>query len=363
VPVRLLLLELAVVFQPLDHALVGFLLPEPGKLAGILVHAAVGGDHRQLRQVVVDPDLVVERVVAGGHLQRARAEILLHPLVGDDRDAPLDEGHDHFTADEVAVALVIRVHCDCNVRKNRRRPHRRDGDVAVAVCERIANVGQDVVHLDVLELEVRQRRPMERAPVDDPVRSVNPALAIEVDEEAHYRADVRVVHGEALATVVERGAHAAKLEHDLAAVLAQPVPHECDEGFASELLAALPLLREVPLDGVLRRDPSMVESGLEERVVPLHPPGANDRVGERELECVAEMEVAGDVRRRVGDREALSGGIGVRIVVALFLPGPLPALFDPFGLVARIHLARDPSLAPKAGQWTGEITQRLWAGV
>src|SRR5262249_58961311 len=42
---------------------------------------------------------------------------------------------------------------------------------------------------------------------------------------------------------------------------------------------------------------------LEEHVVALHPPRPHDRVREGELERMAEVEVAGHVRRRVRDRE------------------------------------------------------------
>src|SRR5689334_16577356 len=77
---------------------------------------------------------------------------------------------------------------------------------------------------------------------------------------------------------------------------------------------------------------------------------------------MAEVQVSGDVRRRVRDREALARRVGVGVVVAFLLPRPLPAFFDAFGLVQRFHLARDPSLASEASQGTGEITQRLWGG-
>ena len=178
---------------------------------------------------------------------------------------------------------------------------------------------------------------MERAPVDDPVRAVDPALAVEVHEEAHDRAHVGVVHREALAAVVERRADPAELEHDLAAVLAQPLPDARLERLAAEVLPRLALGREVLLDGVLRRDPRVVEAGLEEDVVALHPARAHDRVRERELQRVPEVQVAGDVRRRVRDREALARRIGVGVVEALFLPRLLPAFLDALRLVASVH--------------------------
>jgi hypothetical protein len=152
---------------------------------------------------VVAADLVVLRVVPGGDLQRACPEVHLHPLVGDHRDAPFDERDDDLFADEVAVALVVRVHRDGDVGEDRRRTHRGDRDVAVTVNQRVAHVGERVVDLDVGKLEIRERGQVKRAPVDDPVRAVDPALVPEVDEEPHHGADVGVVHREALAPVVE----------------------------------------------------------------------------------------------------------------------------------------------------------------
>src|SRR5439155_25648452 len=79
---------------------------------------------------------------------------------------------------------------------------------------------------------------------------------------------------------------------------------------------------------------------LEEDVVALHPARAYDRVRERELQRVPEVQVAGDVRRRVRDREALAGRVGVGVVVAFLLPRPLPVLLDAPGVVPRLHHRR-----------------------
>ena len=122
-------------------------------------------------------------------------------------------------------------------------------------------------------------------------------------EEAHHGADVRLVHREALAAVVERGADAAELEHDLAAVLAEPLPDARFERLAAEVVPGLALEREVLLDGVLGRDPRVVVPGLEEHVEALHAPRPDDRVGQRQLQGVPEMQVPGHVRRRVRNRE------------------------------------------------------------
>ena len=75
-------------------------------------------------------------------------------LVCDDGNAPRDHGNDHLAVDQVPVAIVVRVHGHRDVGQDRRRPHRRNRDVAVAVGEGVAHVGQRIVHLHVCDLEV-----------------------------------------------------------------------------------------------------------------------------------------------------------------------------------------------------------------
>ena len=201
--VRLALLELAVLLEPREHAPVRVVLCEAGEIAGVVVHPAVRADDGQLRKPVVPADLVVERIVPRGHLQRAGPELALDPFVGDHRDTPLDERDDDLLPDEPSVAVVVGMHRNCHVGEHRRRPHGGDRDVAGAVGDRIAHIRECVVDVDVRELEIGERRQVERAPVDDPVRAIDPALAVQVHEEAHDGAHVRLVHREALAPVVE----------------------------------------------------------------------------------------------------------------------------------------------------------------
>ena len=165
---------------------------------------------------MVAADLEVHRIVTGRDLERAGAELALDALVRDHRHDALDVRDHDLLADRVAVALVVGMDGDGDVGEHRRGADGRDRDVARPVGERIAGIGERVVHVDVLDLEVRDRRLVERAPVDDPLGAVDPAPVPEMDEEAHDRLDVEVVHCEALAAVVERGAEAAELAHDRA---------------------------------------------------------------------------------------------------------------------------------------------------
>ncbi len=283
-------------------------------------------------------DLEVDGVVARRDLERAGAELGVDQVVGDDRYPPLDERDDDLLADRVAVAVVLRMHRHGDVGEDRRRPHGRDRDRARAVGERIARVDERVVHRLVDDLEVGDRRLVERAPVDDPVRAVEPPALPAVDEEAHDRLDVGVVHREALAVVGERGAEAAVLAHDRAARFLEMAPDPLDERLAADLLARGALGDQLLLDDVLGRDPRVVVARLPERVEAAHAMPADEHVLERAVERVSHVQRARHVRRRHGDDEGLLAALaGARSVEALGLPGLLPAALDALRTVGRLH--------------------------
>ena len=163
----------------------------PSKLAGVAFMRPSGPITVSVVEPVVAADLEVDGVVARRDLERAGAELRVDALVGDHRHAALDDGHDDLAPDRVAVALVVGMHRHRDVGEDRRRAHGRDRDRALAVGERVANVVRACRRrLDVLDLEVRDRRLVVRAPVDDPVRAVDPARFPETDEERHHRLDV-----------------------------------------------------------------------------------------------------------------------------------------------------------------------------
>ena len=169
--------------------------------------------------------------------------------------------------------------------------------------------------------------------------AVDPAALPEPDEERHHGADVVVVHREALARVVERAAEPPELAHDRAACRLEPLPRALDERLAPDVVAREPLLRERLLDDVLRRDARVVVARLPERVEAAHPVPADEHVLDRAVQRVADVQLAGDVRRRhADDVRVVAARTGAGRVEALGLPRLLPARLD----AARVRTA-DPS--------------------
>src|SRR5581483_5056585 len=90
-----------------------------------------------------------------------------------------------------------------------------------------------------LDLEVRDRGLQLRIPVDQALVAIDQAAAVELDEHLADGAAQALVHGEALAAPVRRGAEPAQLARDRAARLALPLPDALEEAFAPEPVAGL----------------------------------------------------------------------------------------------------------------------------
>src|SRR5262249_37843230 len=148
---------------------------EPCVPSGLRGHLPVEPDHGPDGQVVAPPDLEVDRVVAGRHLDDAGAEARVDGLVGHhaDRDRPVDGFDLELAADVAGVALVLRVHGEAGVAELRLRAHgaEREGSVL--------DVDELRVALLALHLEVGEHGLAARAPVDDVVVAVDQAFLVE----------------------------------------------------------------------------------------------------------------------------------------------------------------------------------------
>ena len=317
------------------------------------VEAAIG-----LRRVVVDPGLGVEHVddvevVAAAHLEivevvgrgdlhRAGPLFGIGVFVGDDGQAAADERQQGVAADEAPITLVLGVHGDGCIAQHGLGPGGGDDDVlAWPACDGIADVPELAVpHLARLNLQIGDRGAQHRVPVDQALVAIDEALAVEGDEDLDHRPAQALVHGEALARPVGRGAQAAELAPDRAARFRLPGPDPLDERLAAEGTAVRPLLRQLALDHHLGRDPRMVHARLPERVAPGLAAIAGEHILQRVVERMPHVQAAGDVGRRHhhAPRRALAGPAGE---AAALLPEIVKAALEigrPIGLLKHRRL-------------------------
>ena len=190
-------------------------------------------------------DGVVVEVVRGGDFHAAGAEVHFDVFISDDGDNALGERHVHHFAKQVAVAFVVGMHGKGAVSEDGFRAG--GGDVHILPVqplsgdERVTDVIHVAVFFAVFDFEVGDGGFQYRVPVHQALAAVYQPVFVQADEEGAHRAREVVVHGEAFARPVERGAEAAQLLHDLPAGLVFPLPDFGGKGFAAEVVPRLPL--------------------------------------------------------------------------------------------------------------------------
>ncbi len=284
------------------------------------------------------PDLEIVEVVRWGDLDRAGALLRIGIFIGDDRDAPSDQRQDRVPADEMPVALVLRVHGDRRVAEHRLGPRGRDRDegrriagVERGAFQRIADVPQAALHLDLLHFQVGDGGEQRRVPIDQPLILVDEAFAIERHEHLAHRAREPLVHGEAFARPVAGGAEPLELVDDGAAGFRLPGPDPLEELLAPERApAGFLALHELALDHHLGGDAGVIGAGLPEHVAAAHALEAREHILQRVVERMPHMQRAGDVGRRNDD----AVGLGV---APLRPAGAERARLLPHGIDALLH--------------------------
>ncbi len=279
-------------------------------------------------------DLEVVGVVCRGDLHAAGPELHVDVLVRDHRDlAACQRELEHFP-DNVRVSLIVRVHSHRGIAEQGLRAGRRDLDEAAGLAhDRVIDVPEEALLVHMLHLGVRDRGPADRAPVDDLRALVDVAFLVEALEDLENRVRAALVHGEALALPVSRGAEFLELLHDAAAVLVAPLPAVFQELFAPDLVLVDPHLAEMLGDLDLRRDRGVVRSGLPEGFIALHPLEADQDILHGVVQRVAHVELAGDVWRRHDDRERFLIRVHFRMEIAAFLPFLVKPVFKPLRVV------------------------------
>jgi hypothetical protein len=135
---------------------------------------------------------------------------------------------------------------------------------------------------------------------------------MQADEGLTHRDGQVLVHGEVFALPIDRGAEALHLVENGAAVVAFPLPHALDKGFAAKLLAAGAFGGQLALDHHLRGDAGMIDAGQPQGAAAGHAPPADEDVHLRLVEHVSHVQPAGDVGRRQQYRK---GGLAVGLAV------------------------------------------------
>ena len=289
---------------------------------------------QDLLQTVAQADLVVIRVVAGRHLDAAGAEIKLDIIVGHDGQLAANERQDRRLADEVLIALVRRVDRDAAVAEHRLGARGGDGQILVAVLERVADIPERAGHILILDLRVGQGGAAVRAPVDDAVALIDQALFVQLAECLAHGLGAALIHGEAAAIPVAGHAEGLLLLDDAVAVLLFPRPDALQKCITAEIVAGQALfLAQHLLDLDLRGNAGVIRAGHPQGGIALHTLIACEDVLQRRIERVAHVQLTRNIRGRHDDGKRLFVRIGFAGKIAAAHPHVINLLLDLFGVV------------------------------
>ena len=293
------------------------------------VHSGVVVQDADLFQIVAFSYFKVVGVVGRGDLHAAGTELLVNIFVRDHRDLTSGQREFQHLADQVLIALILRVHCHGGIAQHRLRTGGGDlHEAAFFSHDRVVDVPEEAVHIHVLHFRVTDGGLADRAPVDDAGALVDIALVVEADKHFLHGVGAALVHGEALLLPVSGRTQLLQLADDPGAVLLSPVPALLQEAFASQLLFLLSFLAQLVDDLDLCRNGGVVCSGLPQGGIALHPLPADQDILHRVVQGVAHMQLSGDVRRRHHDGKGLPVRIHLRAEISLFKPFLIQTVLD-----------------------------------
>ena len=290
-------------------------------LAAVCVDGCIVVEHQNLLQIMAQTHLKVVRVVARRGLDTAGTELLVDIIVGKDRNLTADDRQDCLFADQVLIALVVRIDCNAGIAHEGLRAGGRYDDALVRILNVILDIPQLARLRLILNLSIGQCGCTVRTPVDDAGALVDQTLVVQVDKDFLDRLGTAFVHREALAAPVTGGTELLQLLDDAVAVLVLPVPDALEELLAAEIIAGQTLLlAEVLLNLDLCCDTGVVGTRHPQCRITLHALGTDQNILQGFVKCMTHMQLTRDIRGRNDNGIRFFVLIYFCIEVAVFFP-------------------------------------------
>ena len=312
--------EVAALFEVLADELSCLVAVHSGVSRVILDDFRVVGEDVDDRKVVAKPNLKVVGVVGGGNFYDAGTEFHIDVLVGNDGNLAPDQRKGESFADELGVALVLRVYRDGSIAEEGLGTGCGKLKPAGAVGERIAKVPEMSRLVLVLNLRVGNGGLTLGAPVDYSLAAVDKTFFIEFAENLADGGGAAVVKGEAFSLPVAGATELFELFDYGSAVVILPVPGSFEETVATHVLFGEPLGAHIFNDFYLGGDGRMVGSGHPKSFVALHTLHSDEHVLNGFVKGVSHMKLTGDVGRRNNDCKRFFIGIYLGVEVTAVQP-------------------------------------------
>jgi len=297
------------IIKALGRGLAGFKPVHPCKFSARFADGAIGVEHVEQRQIVAAPDSKVHRIVGRRHFQTACAELPVHHRIGNNRNLFPGKWSPDVFADQVLIALIVRVHGHRHVTHDGFRARGRNFQVCacftVSTGCRFDQLIAHPVKLSLLRPHdhflIAQCSLIFRAPVAHAEATVDVAALVKLHKGIEHAPRIGLIKGKARPIPVTGGTQLAQLLENDAAVLLFPLPSPFDEFFPSEIATIQSFLAQLILNAGLCRDAGMISARKPEGFLALETSPAGEYILQRIVQDVPHVEDSGHIRRRNHD--------------------------------------------------------------
>ena len=228
-------------------------------------------------QVVAQPDLIVIRIMARRHLERAGAKGRIDIGVGNHRNRPVKRRHQRCLAHQVTIALVVGVDGHGGITQDRLRPRGTHLQIA-ALLQRVAEGVECALLLFIFHFQIADRALAAGTPVHQPLAAIDQAFLVEANKSFQHRRAQAIVQRKAFPSPVTGDAHAFLLRGDAAMIFRFPTPHLFDKTLAAQIMPGDALFVQHAFHYILGGDAGVIRSRHPERGAAAHPVVADQHV-------------------------------------------------------------------------------------
>ena len=338
------------------------------EFATILIDGCIIVQNVDDGKIMTLTNLEIVRVMCRCNLNNTGSFFHICVLIANDGDGTVHDGKHNLLADQILVARIFRINCNCSITQHGLRTGSREleellgADTAILIYQGILNMPEVAVLFLVFNLGIRDRCLTYRTPVDDAGALVDPALVIHLKEDILNCIRAAFVHGETLSLPVCRRSNLLQLLDDASAVLCSPFPALLEEAFTAEFRLIDALFLQCLCNLNFGCDGSMVCTRLPEYVITFHSLITGENVLHGVIQCMSHMKLSCDIRRRHHDGEGFLLRIYFCMEVSLFFPIRVDAIFNLGRIIGLCKFFCHDKSFLLFGPWAHQRNRYFWHG-
>ena len=249
------------------------------------------------------------------HGQRHDNVVILH-----DWNFASNNWQANFLAAQTGGTWIFWIHGNRGVAKHGLGTSGGHGNRARTIAQRIFQVPHFSFNIAHDHFVVGNGRLGFGIPIHKAPTALNQTILKQPEKTFTHRGGAHWIHGETRAIKIARATHGDKLLKNDALIFIFPRLHLRHKFIARKISALLALQRQAPLNHRLRGDARVIRSWHPQHIAPSHARVAGQRVLQRVVQRVPQVQSRSDIGRRNKHGERLGFGLGIGLETTRVAP-------------------------------------------